>query len=139
MCLDCPSIFLNRPLRRLCWIFNFISEFIDFLVFCRIWHLGGFGRMENLPTGCADDLYTILGHFRIVPNSRSVNILFGGWILHQAVLKKIFASQSSAQPCICWRRGLRPPPRSPLLEFMRVFAPQATLQIPRMPKSLNFS
>ena len=47
---------------------NFISRIIDFPDFCRIWHLGGFGRMENTPTGCADDLPTILGIFKNDPS-----------------------------------------------------------------------
>ena len=62
-------------------MFNFISKIVDFLDFCCIWHLGGFGRMENTPTGHADDLPTILGIFKNDPKSRSVNIFFSGWIL----------------------------------------------------------
>ena len=52
-----------------------IIQFVDFLDFCRMWHLGGFGSMENTPTGHADDLPTIFAVFKNDPKSRSVNIL----------------------------------------------------------------
>ena len=42
-------------------------KIVDFPDFCRIWHLGGFGCMENTPTGCADDLPTILEIFKKIP------------------------------------------------------------------------
>ena len=50
--------------------------FITFVVFsdvCRIWHSEGFGCMENTPTGCADDLPTILRILKNDPKSRSAN------------------------------------------------------------------
>jgi len=47
--------------------------------------LGGFGGMEYTPTGHADDLPTILGILKNDPKSRSVNILFSGWILPQTI------------------------------------------------------
>ena len=67
-----------------------MSKIVDFLDFCRIWHLRGFGRMENTRRGCADDLHTILGIFKNDPKSRSVNIFFSGWILPQTVLKNTY-------------------------------------------------
>ena len=53
--------------------------------------------MENAPTGHGDDLHPILGIFKNDPKSRSVNILFSGWILPQTVYKVLLTSQSSAQ------------------------------------------
>ena len=51
-----------------------LITFYVFFDFCRIWHQGGFGRMENTPTGHADDLPAILGISKNDPKSRSVNI-----------------------------------------------------------------
>ena len=33
-------------------------QILDFLIFGLIWHLEGFGSMENTPTGCGSDLHT---------------------------------------------------------------------------------
>ena len=57
--------------------------------------------MENTPTGRADDLPTILGIFKNDQKSRSVNILFSGWILPQTIYKILSTSQSSAQLGMC--------------------------------------
>ena len=46
--------------------------------------------MGNTPTGCADDLFTILEILKTDPQSRSVNILSSNWILTQTVKKKHF-------------------------------------------------
>ena len=54
-------------------MFNFITKIVGFLDLGRIWHLGGFGHMENMPKEGADDLLTILGIFKDDPKSRSVN------------------------------------------------------------------
>ena len=44
---------------------NANPETVTYLIdCCRKWHLGGFGSMENTPTGCADDLPSILGIFK---------------------------------------------------------------------------
>ena len=54
-----------------------------FLIFAVIWHLGGFGCMGNTPTGCADDLPTILIIFKNDPKSRSVNIFLAADFLYK--------------------------------------------------------
>ena len=74
-----------------------LLKLLIFLIFAVYGILGGFGSMENTPTGHANDLPTFFGIFKNDPTSRSVNILFSGWILPQAVLKQIFTSQRSAQ------------------------------------------
>ena len=48
---------------------------VVFLDVYPIWHLEGFGSMENTSTGCADDLPEILKSCKNDPKSRSVNIL----------------------------------------------------------------
>ena len=48
-------------------------EIIDFVLSCRILHLGGFGSLENTPTVCGDDLPSIVKNFKNDPKSRSVN------------------------------------------------------------------
>jgi hypothetical protein len=54
-------------------ILNFIMKLRDFLVLGFIWHLEGFGSMENTPTGCGRDLPTILRILKNDKKSRSVN------------------------------------------------------------------
>jgi hypothetical protein len=44
----------------------------DFLFLGLIWHLEGFGSMENTPTGCGSDLPTILKILKKCRKSRSV-------------------------------------------------------------------
>ena len=39
---------------------DFIIKMADVLELYRIWYLGGFGSMENTPTGRGSDLPTIL-------------------------------------------------------------------------------
>ena len=51
----------------LLWKYGFI------FIFGIIWHLEGFGSMENTPTGCGSDLPTILRILKNDPKSRSVN------------------------------------------------------------------
>jgi hypothetical protein len=77
-------------------IFNLIMKIRDFLICGLIWHLKGFGSMENTPTGRGSDLPTIL---RIIKNDRKSisvnNSLVRIWT--QTVYKICFTSQSSAQ------------------------------------------
>ena len=40
----------------------------DFVV-CLIWYLGGSRRLENTPTGCANNLPTLFGDFRILKHA----------------------------------------------------------------------
>ena len=54
-------------------MFNFVVKLIDLRYVCRIWHLGGFGGMENTPPLRADDLSSILGIFKNDPILKSVN------------------------------------------------------------------
>jgi hypothetical protein len=37
---------------------NLIIQIVDFVVFCCICHVGGFGSMENTPIGGGSDLPT---------------------------------------------------------------------------------
>ena len=70
MCVDVAYACLGGALR-FCFVVVFLI--VDFLDFRRIWHLGGFGDMENTPTVCANDLPTFLRNFKNDPKSRSVN------------------------------------------------------------------
>jgi len=63
----------NPHLGRALGFFNFMVKIMSFLHFCRAWYLGGFGNMENTPTGCADDLLKIQRIFKNDPPSRSVS------------------------------------------------------------------
>ena len=58
---------LAAALRDFC----FIIEIVDFLDFYCIWHLVGFGGMENYPTVCCSDLPTIL-EYSNMPQHREV-------------------------------------------------------------------
>ena len=57
--------YLGGAFREFCILLSKCTMFFDF---CRIWHLGGFGHMENTPTVCADDLPSILGIIKKSPN-----------------------------------------------------------------------
>ena len=62
-----------------------MSKLVDFVDFCRIWHLGGCGRMENTPTGHADDLPTNFGISKKIIKIEKRQHFFSGWILPQTV------------------------------------------------------
>ena len=63
--------FLGGALRD----FDFIIKIIDCPDLGCIWHLGGFGRMENTPGGHADDLPAILGISKMTQN-REMSTVF---------------------------------------------------------------
>ena len=60
-------------------------------------HLGAFGSMEDIPTGFADDLPTILGIFKHDPKSRIVNISLQRLDFAPNSIRGFAASQNSNQ------------------------------------------
>ena len=76
-------------------IVNCFSKIVDFLDLCRIWHLGGFGQMENAPEGHADDLPTIL-EFSKTSENREVST-FSQQLNFDPNRSSLLTSQSSAQ------------------------------------------
>ena len=68
---------LGGALRNHCFGFDF----------CCIWHLEGFGSMENTPMGRADDLPTVLGIFKNDPN-REASICFAAVAFSSKQYKK---------------------------------------------------
>ena len=71
-------------------ILNLIIEIVDFVECGRICHLGGFDSMGITPTGCADDLPTILGILKNDPKSRSVNNSLQQLIFYPNSIKDVF-------------------------------------------------
>ena len=57
-------VFLPAATRSSEGLLVLLLKAMIFLDFCLIWPLGGFGSMENDPTGCGSDLLAILRFFK---------------------------------------------------------------------------